>query len=205
MFSGIVEKTGVVKSLVDIPGGKRLTIETDLKVRKGQSVSVNGVCLTVTRLKSKILEFDLSQETIDRTNLKYCTKGTHVNLERALKFGDRVSGHLVQGHVLTTIGIVSIDRRGDFHRFEFEMKDDIKSYIVHKGSVAIDGISLTVSDVLEKSFIVDIIPETYRITNLKFRKVGDEVNFEPDMFVKIVVDKVFQILSSKINISEFNF
>lgn len=195
MFAGIVERTGVVKAVRDIPGGKKLFIKAGFNAKRGESVSVNGVCLTVVRAKNGVLEFDLSQETLKRTNLGSCEIGSHVNLERSLKLGRGISGHMVQGHVLTTIRIISVKKTGDFHRFEFEMKDDIRNYIVHKGFVAIDGISLTVSEILQESFVVDIIPETYRITNLRFRKEGDEVNFEPDIVVKVIVDKIFHIIS----------
>ncbi|MCS7214060.1 MAG: riboflavin synthase [Candidatus Calescibacterium sp.] len=192
MFSGIVEKVGIVKKIEN--QGSKIFVGAGFSVKRGESVSVNGACLTVVSSKKGVLEFDLSPETLRRTNLKYCARGSAVNLERSLKLGDRISGHIVQGHILTTLKIISIESSGMFHRFEFEMKDEVKPYIIHKGYVAIDGISLTVSEILEKSFLVDIIPETYRITNLRFRKQNDEVNFEPDIIVKTIVDKIREIV-----------
>lgn len=198
MFSGIVERTGIVRKILDLSGGgKKIFVQAPLKVRLGDSISVNGACLTVCGFKNGILEFDLSPETLRRTNLRYCSVGDHLNLERSLKFNGTVSGHLVQGHILTTIKILSIKHKGDFREFEFEMKNEIKPYIIHKGFVALDGISLTVSEISRRSFSVQIIPLTYKITNLKFRKENDQVNFEPDMFVKTIVDRLVEMIKNK--------
>ncbi len=196
MFSGIVERTGTVISIYDIEGGgKRIQIDAgrNFHVKRGESVSVNGVCLTTisTRKNRKNhyqIEFDISPETLKRTNLSYAKKGDKVNLERALRLSDRISGHFVQGHILTTVKIKDIIKRGDFARFEFELKENIKMYILEKSFVALDGISLTVSEVKGESFFVDVIPETWRITNLKYKRSGDEINFEPDIIVQSVVE-----------------
>jgi riboflavin synthase len=186
MFSGIVERTGKVlsfdKNRIKIYAGK------NFRVKKGESVSVNGACLTVVSSRQGILLFDLSPETLRRTNLSLVRRGDFVNLERSLKLGAGVSGHIVQGHVLTSILIKGIEKKGEFARFEFELKEEIEKYIIEKGFVAIDGISLTVSEIKSKTFVVDIIPETMRVTNLKYKKVGDKVNFEPDFFVKTIAD-----------------
>jgi|FaiFalFF_MnMetaG_3_1042247.scaffolds.fasta_scaffold01151_3 riboflavin synthase len=186
MFSGIVERTGKVlsfdKNRIKIYAGK------NFKVKRGESVSVNGACLTVISSRQGVLVFDLSPETLKRTNLSSVHPGDFVNLERSLKLGMGVSGHIVQGHVLTSILIKRIERIGEFAKFEFEIKEEIEKYIIEKGFVAIDGISLTVSEIKAKTFAVDIIPETMRVTNLKYKKVGDKVNFEPDFFVKTIAD-----------------
>lgn len=197
MFSGIIERTGVITFVRDIEGGgRRITVNAgkNFHVKRGESVSVNGVCLTVVnvRLSRKRreheIDFDISPETMRRTNLCMIEKGAHVNLERAIRLSQRISGHFVQGHILTTVKIKNIIRRGKFARIEFGLKSDIGIYILEKCFVALDGISLTVSEVKEESFFVDIIPETWRLTNLKFRKIGDELNFEPDIIVGTVVE-----------------
>jgi riboflavin synthase len=197
MFSGIVEATGEVVDIKYLDGGGRqIAISTNFNFKKGQSVSINGVCLTVVSSSKNKVKFDLSPETLRRTNLGSIKIGDYVNIERALKLTDRISGHFVQGHVLTTLKILDIVRFGEFSRFEFQMKDEIRKYIIEKAFVSIDGISLTISEVRENSFFVDVIPETWKITNLKFRKVGDEVNFEPDIIVKVVADLLPDILKS---------
>lgn len=198
MFSGIVEGTGIVRKILDFPGGgKKIFVEAPLKVRLGDSISVNGACLTVCNFKNGILEFDLSPETLRITNLRYCSVGDHVNLERSIKFNGTISGHIVQGHILTTTKILSIKHKGNFHDFEFEMKNDIKPYIIYKGFVALDGISLTVSRISKKSFSVHVIPLTYKVTNLKFRKENDQVNFEPDIFIRTIVDRLQEMTKNK--------
>lgn len=199
MFSGIVEGVGKVKKVEDFGEGKRIYVKVwkGFRVKKGDSVGVNGVCLTLVSAKDdgRTLVFDLSPETLMRSNLKYLKRGDLVNIEKSLKLSSGVSGHLVQGHVLTTLKILGIyNSGGKFRRFEFELKPDIKRYVIHKGFVAIDGISLTVSELRKNSFFVDIIPETWKRTNLKAKKAGDEVNFEPDMIVKVVVDILPDIL-----------
>ena len=196
MFSGIVERTGKVVSIEEKGSGKSIKIYAGEKfrVKRGESVSVNGACLTVVSSKNGVITFDLSPETLKKTNLSLLCVGDFVNLERSLKLQGRISGHLVQGHVLATISVNKIEKMGKFARFEFELKDEIKKYVIEKGFVAIDGISLTVSKIKQKTFVVDIIPETMRITNLKYRKVGDKVNFEPDMFVKTISDLLPDLL-----------
>jgi riboflavin synthase len=196
MFSGIVERTGKVVSIEEKSRGKSIKIYAGKKfrVKRGESVSVNGACLTVVSSKNGVITFDLSPETLKKTNLSLLCVGDFVNLERSLKLQGRISGHLVQGHVLTTISVNKIEKMGKFARFEFELKNEIRKYVIEKGFVAIDGISLTVSKIKQKTFLVDIIPETMRITNLKYRKVGDKVNFEPDMFVKTISDLLPDLL-----------
>jgi len=195
MFSGIVEGTGKVERVYNFGDGKRIEIRVgkNFRVKSGESVSINGACLTVVSKKSEIITFDLSPETLERTNLKFLVPGDLVNIERSLKLSQGISGHIVQGHILTTLKILSISEGKEFRRFEFEIKPQVKKYIIHKGFVALDGISLTVSEIKKdgSSFFVDIIPETWKRTNLKAKKVGDEVNFEPDIIVKVIVD-VFQ-------------
>ncbi len=199
MFSGIVEGTACVICVEKKGEGKEILLSFPKRLRDvkvGDSISVNGVCLTVTSKREKknqtIMKFDLSPETLSRSNLKFIKEGDFVNFERALRLNQGISGHLVQGHVLSTLKIVEISRKNqesEFLRFGFEIKPEIRKYVIEKSFVAIDGISLTVSEIKDESvFFVDIIPTTLKLTNLRFRKEGDEVNFEPDIIVKTVVD-----------------
>jgi riboflavin synthase len=193
MFTGIVEETGVVKA---IKPGKRsiaLTVETkvcgqDLKL--GDSLAVNGCCLTVVKLsgpKSRhLVQMDLLQETWTRTNLQFTKVGSAVNLERALAANGRLGGHFVSGHVDGLGTIKRWEKSGADYVLEIEAPKDILRYTVFKGSTAVDGISLTVAKVKKKSFVIWIIPHTREVTALRERKVGDLVNLEADLLAKYV-------------------
>ena len=197
MFTGIIEETGKVSFLKS----NKLAVEVssnfikDLKI--GSSVSVNGACLTVISLNP--LTFEVSFETLRKTNLGLLKKGDIVNLEKALKVGDRLDGHFVLGHVDTTIKVKGIRKEGDFYKFIFEIPKGFEKYIVYKGSVAIDGISLTVAHLEKFFFEVAVIPHTYENTNLKYKKVGDICNFEADMFGKYVV-RYFECLKNNFKV-----
>jgi len=185
MFTGIIEETGKVSFLKS----NKLAVEVssnfikDLKI--GSSVSVNGACLTVINLDP--LTFDISFETLKKTNLGNLRKGDVVNLEKALKVGERLDGHFVLGHVDTTVRVKGIKRDGYFYKFIFEIPKGFEKYIVYKGSVAIDGISLTVARLEKAFFEVAVIPHTYENTNLKFKRIGDICNLETDIFGKYVI------------------
>ncbi len=189
MFTGIVEEIGKVKSIREKSGGLSLLIEAksvlnDLKI--GDSIAVNGACLTCTKLEQFSFWADVSKETLDKTNLKYASVGEYLNLERALRLSDRLSGHIVLGHVDCTAKLLSIRNTGEFYILRVELPQDIKNYVILKGSVCVDGISLTVSYITQSYFEVAIIPHTFDNTALKFRKPAYKLNIEADYFGKYI-------------------
>jgi len=189
VFTGLIEEVGKVKNIVRKSSGLRLTIETKeihRETKVGDSVSVNGACLTVEETNGNELVFFVSGETLKRTNLKLLRVNDWVNLERALRLGDRIGGHLVQGHVDATTKILRIRKTGEEFVFSFQTPKDFHRFMVEKGSVAIDGISLTITNVTQTTFSVTVVPHTFENTNLKFRKVGDTVNVEFDLIGKYV-------------------
>ena len=193
MFTGIVEETGVVRAIKKSARSIALTIEARGSARglkRGDSVAVNGCCLTaveVTRRgRGKLVQFDLLRETWERTNLQQVRPGALVNLERSLRADGRLDGHFVTGHVDGVGKIVRWERAGRDHVLGISAAADILRYVVLKGSIAVDGISLTVAGVTRKSFLIWIIPHTYEVTALRERKVGDAVNLEADILGKYV-------------------
>jgi riboflavin synthase len=193
MFTGIVEETGVITALKPTPNSIQLTvraIKCARGVRLGDSIAINGCCLTVTKLGTskggKTLVFDLLKETWERTNLSSTKVDSVVNLERALAVGDRLGGHFVTGHI-DGVGIITRwERSGQDHVLEIAAPIEVRHYLVFKGSVAVDGISLTVAAVTRRGFKIWIIPHTYEVTALRSRKVGDAVNLEADLLGKYV-------------------
>ncbi|MEW6714140.1 MAG: riboflavin synthase [Nitrospirota bacterium] len=187
MFTGLVETLGVVASSERRARGMRLSVKplSEMEVKIGDSVSVNGVCLTATT-DGRTLLFDLSPETVKSSNLGELKANERVNLERALRLSDRFGGHMVSGHV-DTVGTIK-DRRqaGEYTLYTFSASPETLRYIVKKGSVAIDGISLTVTEVDDQSFSVSIIPHTLTATNIGDKKRGDKVNIEVDIIGKYV-------------------
>jgi riboflavin synthase len=188
MFTGIVEATGEVVSMETEPDGTRLRIRapfaTDLE--EGQSVSVDGACLTVEAYAGDAFEVFLASETLDRTTLGERTVGDGVNLERAMPAEGRFDGHIVQGHVDGTARIHDVRRVGEDWTYEFDLPPDLATYVVEKGSIALDGISLTVADRNEDTFGVAIVPTTYEETTLSEKAPGDRVNVEVDVLAKYV-------------------
>ena len=185
MFTGIVEEVGTVKEVA--PSGLRIVASAALEgAHVGDSTAVNGACLTVTSLEEHLFSVDVVPETWRRTNLGELRPGDPVNLERSLSFGGRMGGHFVQGHVDGTGRIVEISPDGDAVMVRFEADPGTIRYIVDKGFVAVDGISLTVVGCDERSFSVTLIPFTRANTNFKARKVGDTVNLEVDILAKYV-------------------
>ena len=193
MFTGIIEETGAVESIH--PGDKsvRLTIslrKTGLGLSVGDSLSVNGCCLTVVEIgskgRSKMVQFDLLKETWNLTNLKDCRAGSAVNLERSLEAGGRLGGHFVTGHIDGTGKIMTWEQKGEDYQLQVSAPDSVMRYVVHKGSIAVDGISLTVAAMEKSCFTIWIIPHTFNQTALKERAVGDAVNLEADMLGKYV-------------------
>ena len=187
MFTGIIEDIGKV---IDITSSQ-IQIETCLDdIKTGDSIAVNGVCLTVTKISKKNLSFDYSPTTSDITNVSLLKKNSLVNLERALTLQTRLGGHIVSGHIDTSTKIVDIKKNGNFYFISFAVNEIIKKYVVKKGFIAIDGISLTVAENNEQSFSVTMIPETFNKTIFHTRKTGDIVNIEIDIFAKYV-EKLF--------------
>ncbi len=185
MFTGLVERVGRVEAL----RGGRLVIDAGFEdVVIGESIAVNGVCLTVVKIDRNILEFDLSEETLSRSNLRFLKRGDYVNLERALRLSDRLGGHILQGHVDFTSPIVKLQRTGEHWSLVVEIKPGYEMYFVEKGSIGIDGISLTINKVERQFIYINVIPHTYQNTNLRFRKTGDMVNVEVDIVGKYVVN-----------------
>jgi riboflavin synthase len=189
MFTGLIEEVGEVVEVRASDSGTQLQIaapRTAKKARRGDSIAVNGCCLTLTSRRGDPLTFDLLEETIARTNLQKLRRNDPVNLERALATEGRLGGHFVQGHIDCVSRIVAFDKKGADFRLEVELPAEFAQYVTHKGSIALDGISLTVADVFPKSFLVWIIPYTKRHTNLDRAQVGDLVNVEFDILAKYV-------------------
>jgi len=193
MFTGIVEETGTVKRIEPTAKSIRLAVISTTCARGtkiGESIAVNGCCLTVVgasgRGGSRLLEFDLLRETWDRTNLHAVGIGAAVNLERSLRAADRLGGHFVTGHIDGTGEITRWERVGNDWVLEVAAPPEMMRYMIFKGAVAVDGISLTVAEVTRKTFRIWIIPHTHQVTALHERSVGDLVNIEPDLLGKYV-------------------
>jgi riboflavin synthase len=189
MFAGLIEEIGTVVTVSAHDHGTQLQIAapgTAKHVSPGESIAVNGCCLTLTSCRSDCLSFDLLEETIARTNLHELRQDSPVNLERALRVDGRVGGHFVQGHVDCVAPILAFDTKGADFRLEVELPENFRHYVASKGSIAINGISLTVAEVLPKSFAVWIIPYTKLHTNLDRATIGDLVNLEFDVLAKYV-------------------
>lgn len=189
MFTGLIEEVGTVTSSMERGQGRRLTVKATLlspELRPGDSLAVNGCCLTVAHRENGSLEFDLLAETLNRTNLGAARAGTRVNLERPLPAGGRLGGHFVQGHVDGTARVSAYERDGTDFRLQIELPEGRSRYMVEKGSIAVDGISLTVARVTERDFIAWIIPHTCAHTNLSQLQPGALVNLEFDVLAKYV-------------------
>lgn len=189
MFTGIVEAVGAVARMVEsTPGAYLLEVRTALasQMKVGDSLANNGVCLTVISQDASTLGFDLLAETCTRSNLIDLKVGDLVNLERSMAASSRFDGHIVQGHVDTTAKLLSIDAVGQDHRIEIELPQDFAQYIVFKGSIAVNGISLTVAELNSDRFVLWIIPHTWSQTNLHRSRPGDRANLEFDLVAKYV-------------------
>jgi riboflavin synthase len=189
MFTGLVEEVGSVRWIRATERGTQLTVTaaaTAEFIRVGDSVAVNGCCLTVTKRRGDLLTFDLLEETLARTNLGRLRPDSPVNLERALAADGRLGGHFVQGHVDCAVRVHAFESEGADYRLEVELPPDFAHYVIYKGSIAINGISLTVGEVLPASFAVWIIPHTRRNTNLGSVEPGDRMNVEFDLLAKYV-------------------
>ncbi|HEY6140406.1 MAG TPA: riboflavin synthase [Thermoanaerobaculia bacterium] len=188
MFTGIIMNHGTIESLERLDAGARLRIRAtfDEPLERGESVAVNGVCLTIIPQKDGALLTEVSNETLSRTTLGALGTDTRVNLERALALGDRLGGHMVQGHVDTVGTLVSIASEGEFAVYRWSYPAEYGELVVSKGSIAVDGVSLTVVEPDASTFGAALIPETLRRTNLGTASLGGRVNLEFDMIAKYV-------------------
>jgi len=194
MFTGIIEEIGIIKNIIPKGDGLRLTISARLitdDLNIGDSVAVDGICLTVTTIENHVFEVDVSAETIKKTTLKEFIQSRKVNLERAVKMGARMGGHIVTGHI---DGIAEIKKISSTGEFAIKVPLDLSKYMVYKGSVAIDGISLTIAALNFDSIDIALIPHTIKITTLGEKTAGDKINVECDIIGKYV-EKLLPSLS----------
>ncbi|HIJ57410.1 MAG TPA: riboflavin synthase [Deltaproteobacteria bacterium] len=189
MFTGIIEGSGVISGIRSTGQGKHFTIDADFTLegtKPGDSVAVNGACLTAVVVSGRRFEADVSPETLSKSTFRDAKIGDRLNLERALRFSDRIDGHLVSGH-LDGVGTISSRKTvGDYIVITIEIPESLALYLIEKGSVSVDGVSLTANQCSESRFDVSIIPHTAKLTTISFKKIGDPVNIETDMIGKYV-------------------
>jgi len=189
MFNGIIKYTGKVNNIQKNKYYSVIEIYSKIKLSKkeiGSSVSCSGACLTLEKVRKNYLQFYLSKETLDRTNFRNLKKGDVVNLEKSIKFGERVSGHYVQGHVDTLSKIMKISFVGKSWFINFKLLKSHKKYVIEKGSIAINGVSLTISKIFKDSFQIVAIPKTLKMTNLIYLRKNHTVNVEFDVLAKYI-------------------
>ena len=189
MFNGLIKNTGRINKIYQRDGGSILQIYSKMKFSKnevGSSISCSGTCLTLEKFNKHLVTFFLSKETLKKTIFKNLKKGDIINLEKSLKYGQRLSGHFVQGHVDTTSTIKKISFHGKSCLINLKLVSKYKKYIVQKGSITINGVSLTVAKILKNGFQISVIPKTLKLTNLIHIKEGDLVNVELDILGKYV-------------------
>jgi|TARA_A100001234_G_scaffold21354_1_gene16884 riboflavin synthase len=189
MFNGIIFNKGVIKKILKRPKGINIFIKSNIKLSKkdiGISVACDGVCLTLITIKKKVMEFYLSNETINRSKFKFLKINEQINLELPLKYGQKISGHICQGHVDTVGKIKNIKKIDKSYLFDFEISAKERKNIIEKASICINGISLTISKVTKKGFQIWIIPHTFKLTNLSKLNQNDLVNIEIDILSKYV-------------------
>ena len=192
MFTGIVDQKATVKDIEEASEGKRITMERPesyKKLEKGESISVSGVCLTVEAFKVDSMSFFLAEETLEKTWFSNLVEEDTVNLERSLRPQDRMGGHIVQGHVEASVEVIEVekvDEDSEGWNMKFSLPEELQNLVVYKGFIAVEGVSLTVTEVKEDTFSVMIIPETWEVTNLSEKNEGDKVNIETDMMGKYV-------------------
>lgn len=200
MFTGLIEAICTVKSVRRSGGSMQLTIDLGKLAdgcRIGDSIAVKGACLTITALNGNLATFDISSETLVKSNMGELKPSSQVNVERAIKADSRFGGHFVQGHIDGTATIKSIEKQDQFANIKFAADKELLDNMIVKGSVAVDGISLTVVDITENSFSVALIPETLKKTTLSTAKIGNVVNIETDIVVKTVKKLLEKFLSQK--------
>ncbi len=208
MFTGIVEEVGSVELLVQKRRGLLLYVNAKRvleNVKIGDSIAINGVCLTVVDIGSNKFSVDVSFETIEKSNIGKLKRGESVNLERAMPADGRFDGHIVLGHVDSTGSVLDIKKLGEFYILKVAINDYIFKHCVDKGSVSVDGISLTISRLESAYFEVAVIPHTFENTNLKYKKAGDVVNIEVDIIGKYVEKMLKKSTIDKQFLSEYGF
>jgi riboflavin synthase len=191
MFTGIIKDMGIITSLADKGQDREFTVKTEVlagSINMGDSISINGVCLTVKSFDRESFSFDVSSNTLKYSNLGDLKTGDQVNLEDSLSPNGKLGGHFVSGHVDAVAVITGIDGTGRSYELTFDLHEDIAPYITARGSVAIDGISLTVTEVSDNNFKTVIIPHTYENTTLGSKGIGDSVNIEIDMLARYIVN-----------------
>ena len=190
MFTGIIQATGIIRNINSHDKGSVITFQSSAfdfsQIKIGDSIAVNGVCLTVISFEKDFFVADLSQETLNCTSYKDAFEGKVVNMESALKLNQGIDGHLVSGHVDGIAKINDKYQEGESFRFQIEPPGELRKYIAKKGSVTLDGISLTVNNINEKEFNVNIVPHTLENTNLSSLEIGDKLNIEVDMIARYV-------------------
>jgi riboflavin synthase len=197
MFTGLVEKICMVRSVRSGAGSAVLAVdlaELAPEIEIGDSIAVSGVCLTVTGIEGSVVGFDVSAETLAKSTLGRLRSSSEVNIERAMKATDRFGGHFVQGHIDGTAIIAAMDKHGKYADMTFTADADLLESMVVKGSVAVDGVSLTIANILQHGFTIAIIPETWRRTTLSRARIADVVNIETDIIVKTVKRRLENIL-----------
>jgi len=189
MFNGIIKHTGKISKIYKNNNNCIIEILSKIKFSKneiGSSISCSGTCLTLEKYKGNLSKFYISKETLNRTNFKSSNKGDLINLEKSLRYGDRISGHFAQGHVDTTSIIKKIDFVGKSWFVNFKLPKKYKKYLIQKGSITINGVSLTISKILKDGFQIVVIPQTLKLTNLMYLKEKDVVNIEFDVLGKYI-------------------
>jgi len=193
MFTGIVEGTGIIEKIEKNPKNRsavKMTINLGKQavgLKIGQSVAINGVCLTVTKILKNKCNFEMIEETIKKTSLGNLTTGSIVNIERSVKTGDRMEGHFVLGHIDGLGTIKKIEKKPKEVKIWFDIPKQLTRYVVKKGSIAVDGISLTVVDAIKNRISVCLIPHTIKVSNFHTKRVGDKINIETDILGKYIL------------------
>ena len=191
MFNGIIYNNGIVVGFKKNAISAQLDLKTPLKFKKseiGSSVSCNGTCLTLIKIKKNIISFYLSKETLNKTNYNYIKIGHRINLEKSLEYGNKVSGHYVQGHVDAIAKIINVKKLDKNWEIEFLISNLYQKNLIKKGSIAINGVSLTIANLNKNKFIISVIPHTLKLTNLYNLKKNDFVNVEFDIFGKYILN-----------------
>ena len=191
MFNGIIFNTGEVKKIYKTKNSCQIILKTKIKIKKkdiGSSISCNGTCLTLTEINGNFISFYLSNETLKKTNFNNIKKGNIINIEKSLKYGEKISGHYVQGHVDTTSRIKNVRIEDKTWVVTFSVNKIFSKYLIQKGSIAINGVSLTISSVKKNIFEINIIPHTLKLTNLIKLKKKNHVNIEFDIFSKYLIN-----------------
>ena len=197
MFTGLIEKVCSVRSVQSMAGSMKLAVdmgEIASECNIGDSIAINGVCLTISKLEGNLATFDVSAETIAKTSLDKLNSSSQVNIERAMKANDRFGGHFVLGHIDGTAKIQAIEKHGEFLNMKFSAGTELLEMMVLKGSVSVDGISLTLASINKEGFSVAVIPQTLKKTTLNNVKIGDCVNIETDIIIKAVKKQLDKIL-----------